>query len=81
VDVQSRKMILEYLLALKSEGITVIYSSHILEEAEKVCSRFAVLDEGRLIAEGTLTDMLALNGGTGNLEQLFLKLTGRGTRD
>jgi len=81
VDVQSRKMILDYLLALKSEGITVIYSSHILEEAEKVCSRFAVLDEGRLIAEGTLTDMLALNGGTGNLEQLFLKLTGRGTRD
>jgi len=81
VDVQSRKMILDYLLALKSEGITVIYSSHILEEAEKVCSRFAVLDEGRLIAEGTLADILELNGGSGTLEQMFLRLTGRGTSD
>jgi len=81
VDVQSRKMILDYLLALRSEGVTVIYSSHLLEEAEKVCSRFAVLDEGRLITEGNLADMQGLNGGSGNLEQLFLKLTGKGTRD
>jgi ABC-2 type transport system ATP-binding protein len=81
VDVQSRKMILDYLLALKSEGVTVIYSSHLLEEAEKVCSRFAVLDEGRRIAEGTLADLLELNGGSGTLEQFFLNLTGRGGRD
>jgi len=81
VDVQSRKMILDYLLALKSEGVTVIYSSHLLEEAEKICSRFAVLDEGRLIAEGTLADILELNGGSGTLEQMFLRLTGRGTSD
>lgn len=78
VDVQSRKMILDYLLALKSDGVTIIYSSHLLEEAEKVCSRFAILDEGRLIAEGNLADLLALNGGCGSLEQLFLGLTGRG---
>ncbi|OPY12434.1 MAG: Daunorubicin/doxorubicin resistance ATP-binding protein DrrA [Syntrophus sp. PtaB.Bin001] len=81
VDVQSRKMILDYLLALKSDGITVIYSSHLLEEAEKVCSRFAILDVGRLISEGKPADLLAGNGGFGNLEQMFLGLTGRGTRD
>jgi ABC-2 type transport system ATP-binding protein len=81
VDVQSRKMILDYLLALQSDGVTVIYSSHLLEEAEKVCSRFAILDEGRLIAEGKPADLLAGNGGCGNLEQMFLGLTGRGTRD
>lgn len=81
VDVQSRKMILDYLLSLKSEGVTVIYSSHLLEEAEKLCSRFVVLDEGRLIAEGNLADLLALNGGSDNLEQMFLDLTGRETRN
>jgi len=80
VDVQSRKMILDYLLALQSEGVTIIYSSHLLEEAENICSWFSILNEGRLIAEGKLSNMLAMNGGSGNLEQLFLKLTGKGAR-
>jgi ABC-2 type transport system ATP-binding protein len=78
--VQSRKMILDYLLALQAEGVTIIYSSHLLEEAENICSWFCILDEGRLIAEGELADMLAMNGGSRNLEQLFLGLTGKGTR-
>lgn len=81
VDVQSRKMILDYLLALNAEGVTIIYSSHLLEEAERVCSRFAILDEGRLIADGSLTDLLAGSGGSGSLEQMFLRFTGREVRD
>jgi ABC-2 type transport system ATP-binding protein len=80
VDVQSRNMILDYLQALKSEGVTIIYSSHLLEEAERVCSRVAILDEGRMVAEGELPLILETNGG-GNLEQLFLHCTGRGIRD
>ncbi len=80
VDVQSRNMILEYMRRLQQEGVTILYSSHLLEEAEKICNRFAIIDEGRLIASGTLADMLAQNGG-GNLEQLFLHLTGKGIRD
>ena len=78
VDVQSRKMILDHLRALKSEGVTIIYSSHLLEEAEKICSQFTIIDEGRLIQEGTLAGLLALNGGCRNLEQVFLGLTGKG---
>lgn len=81
VDVQSRSMILDYLMKLKAEGVTIIYSSHLLEEAEKVCSRFAIIDEGRLLTEGTLADILAASDGDGNLEQLFLHLTGKGIRD
>jgi ABC-2 type transport system ATP-binding protein len=81
VDVQSRNMILDYMMKLQAEGVTIIYSSHLLEEAEKVCSQFAIIDEGRMIAEGTLADMLAANGGGDNLEQLFLHLTGKGIRD
>jgi ABC-2 type transport system ATP-binding protein len=81
VDVQSRTMILDYMRRLKAEGVTIIYSSHLLDEAEKICSRFAIIDEGRLVAEGTLASILSANGGTQNLEQLFLHLTGRGIRD
>jgi len=81
VDVQSRNMILDYMKKLRMEGVTILYSSHLLEEAEKLCSRFAIIDEGRLIAAGTLAEMLAANGGGENLEQLFLHLTGKGIRD
>ena len=81
VDVQSRSMILDHLEALKAKGMTIIYSSHLLEEAERVCTRLAVIDEGRLVAEGTLADILAPHDGCANLEQLFLKLTGRGIRN
>ncbi|MBA4396816.1 MAG: ABC transporter ATP-binding protein [Syntrophus sp. (in: bacteria)] len=81
VDVQSRNMILDYMRKLQAEGVTILYSSHLLEEAEKVCSQFAIIDEGRLIAEGTLAEMQAANRGGDNLEQLFLHLTGKGIRD
>jgi len=80
VDVQSRNMILDYLQALRSEGVTIIYSSHLLEEAERVCTRVAILDEGRMVTEGEIPGILETNGGR-NLEQLFLHCTGRGIRD
>jgi len=81
VDVQSRNMILEYMRQMKTEGVTIVYSSHLLEEAEKICNRFAIIDEGRQVAAGTLEEMLGQNGSCDNLEQLFLHLTGRGIRD
>ncbi len=55
VDVQSRNMILDFLTDLKSEGTTIIYSSHVLEEAERICSHLCIIDEGKLITEGTCT--------------------------
>jgi ABC-2 type transport system ATP-binding protein len=80
VDVQSRNMILDYLRQLQADGVTILYSSHLLDEAEKICTQFAIIDEGRLIAAGTLAEMLAA-GENDNLEQLFLHLTGREVRD
>ena len=80
VDVQSRNMILDYMRQLQAEGVTILYSSHLLEEAEKICTRFAIIDEGHLVAAGTLAEMLAACG-SDNLEQLFLQLTGREVRD
>jgi ABC-2 type transport system ATP-binding protein len=77
VDVQSRRIILDSLLELNSQGVTIIYSSHLLEEAEKICSRVAILDEGRMVAEGTIAGMRAAGGECWDLEQYFLDLTGR----
>ncbi len=81
VDVQSRNLILDFLGDLKSEGTTIIYSSHILEEAERICSHIAILDEGKLMLTGTLSTVMQEYSDCQNLEQLFLKLTGKNIRD
>ena len=53
VDPQSRNRILEGILELNRNGSTIIYTSHYMEEVEQICSRIAILDRGRKIAEGT----------------------------
>jgi ABC-2 type transport system ATP-binding protein len=74
-------MILDYMKKLQKEGCTIIYSSHLLDEAEKICDRFAIIDDGRLIASGTLKEMLAEQKGVRDLENMFLQLTGREIRN
>jgi ABC-2 type transport system ATP-binding protein len=81
VDVQSRNMILDFLNSLKNEGTTIIYSSHVLEEAERICSHLGIIDEGKLIATGTRSSIMAAHQDCENLEQVFLKLTGKNIRD
>ena len=81
VDVQSRNMILDFLNELKSEGATIIYSSHVLEEAERICSHLCIIDEGKLITEGTRNTIMNAHDDCRNLEQVFLKLTGKNIRD
>jgi ABC-2 type transport system ATP-binding protein len=81
VDVQSRNMILSFLESLKQDGTTIIYSSHILEEAERICSHLAIIDEGKLITTGTRSAIMADHDDCKNLEQVFLKLTGKNIRD
>lgn len=81
VDVQSRNLILDFLDALKAEGVTIIYSSHVLEEAERICSHLGIVDEGKLIATGTRAAIMEEHPDCKNLEQVFLKLTGKNIRD
>lgn len=82
VDVQSRTMILNYMKKLQREGCTIIYSSHLLFEAEEICNQFAIIDGGRLIASGTLKEMLAKQSNDAHdLENMFLQLTGREIRN
>jgi ABC-2 type transport system ATP-binding protein len=76
VDVQSRTMIIEYLREMNSRGMTIIYSSHILEEAERLCHRVGIINEGRLLEEGSTKDLL-IKFNTDSLEEVFLSVSGR----
>ena len=57
VDPQSRNKILEGIVELNKQGATIIYTSHYMEEVEQICTRIAIMDKGKKIAEGT-TDQL-----------------------
>ncbi len=57
VDPQSRNKILEGIMDLNKDGATVVYTSHYMEEVEQICSRIAIVDHGRCIAEGTKEEL------------------------
>lgn len=60
VDPQSRNAIFEMLQKLNSEGKTIIYTTHYMEEAERLCSRLAIIDNGKIIALGRLPELINL---------------------
>ncbi len=76
VDVQTRFAIINYLKELNKNGTTLIYTSHQLSEAEGLCDKIALLDEGKIIAHDDLDALLVQHGQKG-LEGLFLDLTGK----
>ena len=81
IDAQSRNMILEKLSLLKDNGTTLIYTTHYMDEAEQLCERIAIMDEGRIIAEGTPKTLINRPPGHSSLGDLFLALTGKDLRD
>ncbi|HEX2585907.1 MAG TPA: ATP-binding cassette domain-containing protein, partial [Steroidobacteraceae bacterium] len=58
VDPQSRNAIFEYLAQLNRDGLTIIYSTHYMEEATRLCSRIGVIDKGKILALGSLEQLL-----------------------
>jgi ABC-2 type transport system ATP-binding protein len=81
VDVQSRSLITEYLKEINQKGITILYSSHLMDEAERVCNRFGFIDNGKMIAIGSLQELKIEHPDCDSLEDIFLKLTGRNVRE
>ncbi len=80
VDVQTRYAIINYLKELNKNGTTLIYTSHQLSEAEGLCERIALIDEGKIIVHDDLDKLLSEYRQEG-LEGLFLKLTSKEYRN
>ena len=62
VDPQSRNAILDSVAALSGAGMAVLYTTHYMEEAERLCDRIGIIDHGQLIAEGTRDDLVRMVG-------------------
>lgn len=84
IDPQSRNFILEKIRDSNKNGATVIYTSHYMEEVEAICTRIAIMDNGKVIASGTSEELKKLVSDDINsitLEEVFLTLTGKKLRD
>lgn len=84
IDPQSRNFILDKIKESNQKGATVIYTSHYMEEVEAICSRIAIMDNGKVIACGTSGELKRLVNGNDEhitLEEVFLTLTGKKLRD
>lgn len=78
VDPQSRNAIFDNLEELKRRGKTLLYTTHYMEEAERLCDRILILDHGRILASDTVGGFKQKYT---NLEAAFMQLTGRALRD
>jgi ABC-2 type transport system ATP-binding protein len=83
IDPQSRNNIYENILGLQQKGMTVLYTTHYMEEADRLCQRIAIMDGGQIIALDTPHNLKAKIGPPDKttLEDVFLNLTGRSLRD
>ncbi|MGN1433692.1 MAG: ABC transporter ATP-binding protein [Ruminococcus sp.] len=85
IDPQSRNFILEKIKTANKNGATIIYTSHYMEEVEAICTRIAIMDNGRIIAVGTREELVRLvtsePDSNISLEEVFLTLTGKKLRD
>jgi ABC-2 type transport system ATP-binding protein len=86
VDPQSRNAIFDNLEELKRRGKALLYTTHYMEEAERLADRIVVIDRGSVVADDTLAGLHAtvapnVPGGPVSLETVFLTLTGRSLRD
>jgi ABC-2 type transport system ATP-binding protein len=84
IDPQSRNFILSKIKESNQNGATVIYTSHYMEEVEAICTRIAIMDNGRIIACGTsqeLKKLVTKDAEDISLEEVFLTLTGKKLRD
>lgn len=84
VDVELRRSMWEYLKGLTAKGVTILLTTHYLEEAEQLCKHVAIINKGEIAASGTMEEVLALHDDSaaadgayraGKLEEVFIKLT------
>jgi ABC-2 type transport system ATP-binding protein len=88
LDPQAKRNLWKLLESLNADGITIVLTTHNMEEAEYLCERIAIMDHGRIIAEGSPEGLIRqyaaaprVQRATGNLEDVFLTLTGHALRE
>lgn len=62
IDIQTRLNIYEIIKEASSQGTTILYTTHNLQEAEELCHRIGIMDQGKILAEGTLTELIKIVG-------------------
>ncbi len=75
LDVMGARDVLRIIEGLKAKGRTVLFSTHIMTEAERICDEIAIIEKGSILAQGTLDALVQRNGG-GSLEDAFVKTVG-----
>jgi len=83
LDPQARHLIWDKLKSLQSQGITIVLTTHYLEEAARLCDRLVIMDYGKIIVEGKPDELVKEYAGmrSATLEEVFLKLTGKKLRE
>jgi ABC-2 type transport system ATP-binding protein len=76
IDPRGAATIKEILHGLRDRGVTILMTTHVLEIAEHMCDRIGIINEGKLIAEGTMDELRLQAKGQQSLEDIFLDLTG-----
>lgn len=71
VDPQSRNRIFEVIEKLNDQGITIIYTTHYMEEVERLCNRIAIMDHGEIIAQGTISELQKQSNTNENIQITF----------
>jgi lipooligosaccharide transport system ATP-binding protein len=75
LDPHSRHSVWDQLDRLKSDGMTLLLTTHYMEEAEKLCDRVAIMDSGKIVTLDTPSNLMKAQGG--HLEDVYMKLTGK----
>ena len=81
VDVQSRATIIDYLKLLNQQGTTIVYTSHLMAEAQDFCTDIAIIDQGSVFVQGTPKELIESVPNAHSLEEVFIELTGKKLRD
>jgi len=81
VDVELRLELWQLLRDLNRQGMTIVLTTHYLEEAQDLCNRIGIIQHGRLVALDETQGLLSQHGEGKNLQDVFLELTGRATHD
>jgi sodium transport system ATP-binding protein len=75
LDVMTARSIVKFVRDCRNRGKTVIYSTHVMSEVEKICDVIGIIHDGRLVAEGTLPELRTRYGET-DMEEIFIQAVG-----